>query len=25
VEIDLSVVPACLGISEFFTCPIGQP
>jgi hypothetical protein len=25
VEIDLSVVPARLGISDFFTCPIGQP
>ena len=25
VEIDLSVVPAHLGISDFFTCPIGQP
>jgi hypothetical protein len=24
VEIDLSVVPARLGISDFFTCPIGQ-
>ena len=25
VEIDLSTVPARLGISDFFTCPIGQP
>jgi hypothetical protein len=25
VEIDLSIVPARLGISDFFTCPIGQP
>ena len=25
VEIDFSVVPARLGISDFFTCPIGQP
>jgi hypothetical protein len=25
VEIDLSVVPARLGISDFFTCPVGQP
>ena len=25
VEIDLSVVPARLGISDVFTCPIGQP
>ena len=25
VEIDLSVVPARLGISDFFTCPIRQP
>jgi hypothetical protein len=25
VEIDLSVVTARLGISDFFTCPIGQP
>jgi hypothetical protein len=24
VEIDLSVVPARLGISDFFTCPVGQ-
>jgi hypothetical protein len=23
VEIDLSVVPARLGISDFFTCPVG--
>ena len=25
VEINLSVVPARLGISDFFTCPVGQP
>jgi hypothetical protein len=25
VEIDLSVVPARLGISDLFTCPVGQP
>ena len=25
VEMDLSVVPARLGISEFLACPIGQP
>ena len=25
VEIDLSVVSARLGISDFFTCPVGQP
>ena len=25
VELDLSVVPARLGISDFFTCPIGKP
>jgi hypothetical protein len=25
VEIDLSVVPACLGISVFFTYPVEQP
>ena len=25
VEIDLSVVPARLGISDFFTCHVGQP
>ena len=25
VEIGLSVVPARLGISDFFTCPVGQP
>ena len=25
VEIDLSVVPARLVISDFFSCPIGQP
>ena len=25
VEIDLSVIPARLGISDFFTRPIGQP
>ena len=25
VGIDLSVAPARLGISDFFTCPIGQP
>jgi hypothetical protein len=25
VEIDLSVIPAHLGISDFFTCPVGQP
>jgi hypothetical protein len=25
VEIDLSVVPARRGISDFFTCPVGQP
>ena len=25
VEIDLPVVPARLGISDFFTCPVGQP
>ena len=25
VERDMSIVPACLGISDFFTCPIGQP
>jgi hypothetical protein len=25
VETDLSIVPARLGISDFFTCPIGQP
>jgi hypothetical protein len=24
VEIDLSVVPARLGISDFFTCPVKQ-
>jgi hypothetical protein len=24
VEIDLSVIPARLGISDFFTCPVGQ-
>jgi hypothetical protein len=24
VEIDVSVVPARLGISDFFTCPVGQ-
>jgi hypothetical protein len=24
VEKDLSVVPARLGISDFFTCPVGQ-
>jgi len=23
VEIDMSIVPARLGISDFFTCPIG--
>ena len=25
VEIDLSVVPARLGISDFFSCSVGQP
>ena len=25
VEIDLSVVPARLGISDVFTSPVGQP
>ena len=25
VEIDLSVVPARLAISDFFTCHVGQP
>ena len=25
VELDLSVVPARLGISDFFTCPVEQP
>jgi hypothetical protein len=25
VEIDLSVVPTRLGISDFFSCTIGQP
>ena len=25
VEIDLSIVPARLGITDFFTCPVGQP
>jgi hypothetical protein len=25
VEIDLSVIPARLGISDFLTCPVGQP
>ena len=25
VEIDLSVVPARLGINVFFTCLVGQP
>jgi hypothetical protein len=25
VEIDLSVVPERLGISDFFTCPVEQP
>jgi hypothetical protein len=25
VEIDLSVVTARLGISDFSTCPVGQP
>jgi hypothetical protein len=25
VELDLSVVPASLGISDFFTCPVEQP
>jgi hypothetical protein len=25
MKIDLSVVPARLGISDFFTCPVGQP
>jgi hypothetical protein len=25
VEIDLSVVPARFGISDFFTCSVGQP
>ena len=25
VEIDLSVVPARLGICDFFTCPVAQP
>ena len=25
VEIDLSVVPGRLGISDFFTCSVGQP
>ena len=25
VEIDLCVVPAHLGISDIFTCPVGQP
>ena len=25
VEIDLSVILARLGISDLFTCPIGQP
>ena len=25
VEIDFSVVSARLGISDFFTCPVGQP
>jgi hypothetical protein len=25
MEIDLSVVPARLGISDVFTCPVGQP
>jgi hypothetical protein len=25
MEIDLSVVPARLEISDFFTCPVGQP
>jgi hypothetical protein len=25
VEIELSVVPARLGITDFSTCPVGQP
>jgi hypothetical protein len=25
MEIDLSVVPARLGISDVFICPVGQP
>ena len=25
VEMDVSVVPARLGISDFFTCPVAQP
>ena len=25
VEIDLSIATARLGISDFFTCPVGQP
>jgi hypothetical protein len=25
VEIDLSIIQARLGISDFFTCPVGQP
>jgi hypothetical protein len=25
VEIDLSVITTRLGISDFFTCPVGQP
>ena len=25
VEIDMSIVPARLGITDFFTCPIGPP